>query len=110
MTDTILRREISALVAGKRDEIAALCREYSVAKLGVFGSKMTDEFDFERSDIDFIVTLVPESGLTRLFKRNVDVIDARARGFENRHVAKTVDRTRSVVFDGHQSEVRSSAA
>ena len=116
--------EIPELIASKRDEIAALCREYGVAKLEVFGSAMTDEFDPDRSDIDFIVSFVPAKGLTRwldslfglekaladLFCRDVDVIDARARGFENRYFAMAAERTRRAIFDGHQSEIESPAA
>ena len=39
-----------------REAIQALCREFGVARLEVFGSVVTDAFDPERSDIDFIVT------------------------------------------------------
>ena len=116
--------EIPELITSKRDAIAALCREYSVARLEVFGSVMTDEFDPDRSDVDFIVTFLPFSGLSRwldsllglerglagLFHRDVDVIDARAHGFENRNFARAAERTRSVIFDRHEPEVRSSAA
>ena len=116
--------EIPELITSKREEIAALCREFGVARLEVFGSVMTDEFNPQTSDIDFIVTFTPFTGLSRwidslfgleerlaeLFQRDVDVIDARARGFQNRYFAMAAERTRSVIFDGHQPEVRSSAA
>ncbi|MCO5218894.1 MAG: nucleotidyltransferase domain-containing protein [Thermomicrobiales bacterium] len=36
-------------------EIQLLSEKYGVEKLEIFGSAMTDEFDPERSDVDFIV-------------------------------------------------------
>jgi hypothetical protein len=33
-----------------RDEVDRLCRRFSVARLAVFGSAVTDEFDPERGD------------------------------------------------------------
>lgn len=38
------------------DAIVALARAYGVERLEVFGSVMTDAFDPDRSDIDFLVT------------------------------------------------------
>ena len=43
------------LIDDHLDAIRALCREYGVRRLEVFGSAATDDFDPERSDIDFIV-------------------------------------------------------
>lgn len=42
------------LIENNRAAIEALCREFGVARLEVFGSIMTNTFD-EESDIDFIV-------------------------------------------------------
>ena len=44
----------------KCEAIAALCREYSVARLEVFGSAARgSDFDPARSDADFLVTFTP---------------------------------------------------
>ena len=43
------------LVQQHLEAINALCREYGVLRLEVFGSAATGEFDPERSDIDFLV-------------------------------------------------------
>lgn len=48
---------LAPIVEEKKDEIAALCREYRVRALWVFGSATTDRFDPETSDIDFLVDL-----------------------------------------------------
>jgi|SRR5215218_6718450 predicted nucleotidyltransferase len=38
-----------------RDEIIAICEEYGLARLELFGSAATGEFDPERSDVDFLI-------------------------------------------------------
>ena len=43
------------LIEENRDAIEALCREFGVARLEVFGSIVNGEFDSEQSDVDFIV-------------------------------------------------------
>jgi uncharacterized protein len=43
------------LITEHLEAIRALCREFGVARLEVFGSVCTDEFDPERSDIDFLI-------------------------------------------------------
>jgi len=37
------------------DAISDTCRRYAVRRLVVFGSAVTDRFDDERSDVDFLV-------------------------------------------------------
>lgn len=37
-------------------EIQALCREFGISRLEIFGSAVTGEFDPETSDVDFLVT------------------------------------------------------
>ena len=41
------------------EEIRALCREYGVLRLEVFGSALTSQFDPETSDIDLLVEYPP---------------------------------------------------
>jgi len=44
-------------IEDNREAIAALCRQYGVRRLAVFGSAAKGTFDPERSDIDFLVDL-----------------------------------------------------
>jgi predicted nucleotidyltransferase len=44
-----------ALIEDNRDAITALCRQYGVRKLAVFGSAAKGTFDPARSDLDFAV-------------------------------------------------------
>ena len=61
-----------SLVDQHLDAIRALCREYGVARLELFGSAATDAFDPATSDVDFIVDYAPETDLgpwmTRYFE------------------------------------------
>lgn len=43
------------LIEQHREAIKALCREFGVSWLEVFGSAATDAFDPDRSDVDFTV-------------------------------------------------------
>jgi len=45
------------LVANKREEIAALCRQYNIQRLDLFESATTGQFDPATSDLDFVVDL-----------------------------------------------------
>jgi len=70
-----------------RDEIAGLCRTYGVERLEAFGSAVTEEFDDEASDLDFVVRFADRSSgyadryldfaqaLEELFGRDVDRTD-----------------------------------
>lgn len=74
------------ILQAKREEITALCRELGVRRLDVFGSAVTEHFDFEHSDVDVLVEVEPNrltladyfalrQGLQRILGRDVDVID-----------------------------------
>lgn len=41
------------------DAIARACKRYGVERLRIFGSALTDHFDPEGSDIDFLVDFAP---------------------------------------------------
>ena len=44
-----------ALIEDNRDVIAALCEQYGVQKLAIFGSAAKGSFDPETSDLDFVL-------------------------------------------------------
>ncbi len=50
---------MNPLVSRHLEQIAALCRRYSVRRLAVFGSVVRDDFDPEHSDVDFLVDFGP---------------------------------------------------
>ncbi len=72
-----------------RAELAELCRRHHVLRLAVFGSATRDDFDPQRSDLDFLVdfeSLTPGEhadsyfglleGLESLFDRRVDLVES----------------------------------
>ena len=77
----------------------------------VFGSVVTDAFDSETSDIDFLVTYPPdyefgpwmsrlqdlEERLSEIFDRNVDLVIAKE--FRNPYFARSVNETRRVIYE-----------
>ncbi|CUA93989.1 nucleotidyltransferase family protein [Thiomonas bhubaneswarensis] len=69
------------------EEVAQLCRRSGARRLDVFGSAIRDDFDPDRSDLDFLVEFddVPpahyaqayftlKEGLEKLFGRPVDLV------------------------------------
>lgn len=50
---------LPAMLAPHLDAIRALCREYEVVRLEVFGSALTPRFDPATSDIDLLVEYPP---------------------------------------------------
>ncbi|MFT4038967.1 MAG: nucleotidyltransferase domain-containing protein [Thermomicrobiales bacterium] len=96
-------------LAGTHEAIAALCRQYGVARLDVFGSAVKGTFNPELSDLDFVVTfedrgLVGYSArylgladdLETLFGRNVDLIVDEA--IRNPYFREEIEVTRKVVY------------
>jgi predicted nucleotidyltransferase len=90
-----------------REAIAALCRQYGVRRLAVFGSATTDRFDPERSDVDFLVEFNPASAslrtyfglkedLERLLGRPVDLVAPAA--LRNPYFAAGVEETREELY------------
>ncbi|MFA5263754.1 MAG: nucleotidyltransferase domain-containing protein [Opitutaceae bacterium] len=89
--------------------VAELCREFGVARLEVFGSAARDDFNAERSDLDFIVRfgaphargyadryLAFAEALEGLFHRPVDLLTERS--LRNPILKTTIAADRSVVY------------
>jgi predicted nucleotidyltransferase len=79
---------VHAVVESRRSELARLCERFGVESLTLFGSAVTDEFDEQTSDLDFLVafrTDVKQGGLAdsyfgllaaleELFERPIDLV------------------------------------
>lgn len=97
-----------------REEIWQLCREYDVARLELFGSATTDDFDPDRSDVDFIVEYPPaydfgpwltrfqdlEEALAGVLGCDVDLVMTSA--LENRWFNREAAKTRTVIYDASE--------
>lgn len=88
--------------------IARVCERYGVERLRVFGSALTDRFDPEHSDIDFLVDYAPDAERTfqalfgfreeleRIVGRPVDLVDAR--NIRNPYFAASARSDAEVVY------------
>ncbi len=92
------------------EAIRALCREFGVKRLEVFGSVCTDDFDPDESDIDFLVEY-PEDydfgpwikryfelqeRLTALLGRSVDLVMVGAP--KNPYFIRAMNETRQLLY------------
>ncbi len=101
---------MNPLIEQHQEAIRALCREYGVARLELFGSAATDQFDPDRSDIDFIVDYAPETDLgpwlkhyfefkerlEALLGRPVDLVMAGA--MRNPYFIRSVNESRRLLY------------
>ncbi len=98
-----------AQIEEHRAELAELCRRHHVLRLAVFGSATRDDFDPQRSDLDFLVdfeSLPPGSyadayfglleSLEHLFDRPVDLVVASA--IRNPYFRESVNRTQALLY------------
>lgn len=99
-----------ALVERHSEAIRALCREYKVRRLDLFGSATTGDFDPTTSDLDFVATfadtrspgyadryLAFAEGLEALFERPVDVLTENM--IRSPYFREAVESTRTPVYD-----------
>ncbi len=93
----------------ERTAVERLCRELGVKRLDLFGSATGDDFDPERSDLDFLVEFGPlppgcrfdaffdlREGLESLFERRVDLVTAT--GIRNPFFRQGVQATRRSLY------------
>lgn len=97
------------LITDNQDAIAAICREYRIKKLDLFGSAATGDFAPATSDVDFIVDLggyddtVVERffgliwALEELLGRHVDVITEAQ--IKNPYFREAVEEQRTLVYE-----------
>jgi predicted nucleotidyltransferase len=97
-------------IAGRRDELAALCREYGVRRLAVFGSAARgDDFDEKASDADFLVEFDGDGSrsplgqffgfaeaIENVLGRRVDLVEWGA--LSNPFILASIDEARELVY------------
>ncbi len=109
---------LPVLIDNHRTGIERLCRAFGVLRLEVFGSAVTDAFEPDRSDIDFLVWYPDdydfgpwlarfqelEEELAALLERDVDLVMPSA--LSNPWFSREASRTRTEVYDASKvSEV-----
>lgn len=90
--------------------IIALCKQYKVKKLFVFGSVLTNRFN-EKSDIDFLVDFNKQEiedyfdnffdfkyALEKLLDRDIDLVEEQT--IRNPYLRKNIDNTKALIYGG----------
>jgi predicted nucleotidyltransferase len=117
MDDTVAgrgERHMNPLIEDNLQAIRALAREFGVARLEVFGSACTPDFDPDQSDIDFLVEFPADydfgpwharfhelqRALAGLLNHHVDLVDVWA--LQNRWFRREAAKTRWVIYDASE--------
>ena len=101
--------------SAQHEALLALCRQYHVARLWLFGSAVTEHFDPARSDFDFVVERQPELEaqqprllhfqlqLEDLFGRAVDLVTVLP--IRNPYLRQEVEETQRLIYDAARQEI-----
>lgn len=100
-----MRLDISRYV----DRVSELCAAYGVKRLELFGSASRGDFDFGRSDIDFLVDFIEthplgafdryfglKEELEQLFQRPVDLVEMKA--IRNPYFREAIQKDKVLVY------------
>ena len=95
--------------------IVALCEQYGVEHLELFGSATGPEFNPESSDLDFLVELDAQTrgsrarrwielaeALEKLLGRHVDLVNPRY--IRNPYFLQAVNNSRTVIYDRQNAQ------
>ena len=94
-------------VEEKREQIAELCRQYRVRRLALFGSALREDFNAQRSDLDFLVEFKPPGddsnayfgmidALERLFAPRIDLVEAGS--VQNPYIRKAIESQQETLY------------
>ena len=101
---------MNGVIEQHRDAIRALCQQYGVRRLDLFGSAATGAFDAATSDLDFVAEFADTrspgyadrylgfaEALETVFGRPVDVITERS--IRNPYFRQSVEASRQPIYD-----------
>ena len=97
-------------------DFKTLCQKHKVKYLYAFGSSTTENFDFNKSDIDLLVEIEDIDPIERgeklislwdtfelFFHRKVDLLTDSS--IHNPYLRKSIDSTKILIYDGEGSKV-----
>ncbi len=98
------------LIEDNYEALKSLCVRYRVRRLELFGSALTgNDFDSERSDLDFLVEFLPLKqgeyadayfglleAIENLFNRDVDLVMTGA--IKNPYFLESINKSRKVLY------------
>jgi len=98
-------------ISNRLNDFTSLCDSHNVKYLYVFGSSLTERFDEENSDIDFLVEIDADDPIDRgeklmslwdnfegFFNRKVDLLTNNS--IRNPFLQKSIDSTKVLIYDG----------
>lgn len=107
---------INELINRYREDFIRLCKEHQVKYLFAFGSLVSDNFDFEKSDIDLQVEIEEQDPVSKgekllsfldelevFFKRKVDLLTHP--DIKNPYLRQSVDSTKVLIYDASKEKV-----
>jgi len=97
------------LIAERQSELEALCRQFHVRRLELFGSALGGVFDTRHSDLDFLVefALLPpgdyataffgfKEAIEQLFSRPVDLVVLSA--IRNPYFLRNIEQSKALLY------------
>ncbi|MGC2210754.1 MAG: nucleotidyltransferase domain-containing protein [Candidatus Korobacteraceae bacterium] len=100
---------MNSTIAEHRAELIALCRQFHIRRLELFGSALGDAYDPERSDLDFLVEFeaTPDGGyaasffgfkesVEQLFGRPVDLVVGSA--IRNPYFRQSIEQSKALLY------------
>lgn len=103
-------------IKAKLDEFLLLCKSHNVKNIYAFGSAITDNFDEESSDIDFLIEIDNDDPIARgehlmsiwnkfedFFQRKVDLLTNAS--IKNPVLRKNIDATKILIYDGKEQKI-----
>ena len=107
---------INDFIESRKQEFYELCENHSVVRLFAFGSAVTGNFDFEKSDIDLLVEIDENDPLLKgekiisfwdkmeeFFKRKVDLLTNP--NIRNPYLRKSVDDSKVLIYGRSREKI-----
>lgn len=106
---------MNSVIEEQKNSLAEQCRRFGVRRLEVFGSGARGDFDFAKSDFDFIVSFADKTpgtyadryldfaaAVERLLGRKIDLLTERC--IRNPYFRQEIEAERQVVYDERGQE------
>jgi predicted nucleotidyltransferase len=100
----------------KMSEFLTICITHNVKNLYAFGSSITDQFDENTSDIDFLIEIDNDDPIERgenliniwdkfeyFFQRKVDLLTNTS--IKNPILKKNIESTKILIYDGKEQKI-----
>ena len=108
--------DLPKIIEENLDKIIEICHKFGVKKIYAFGSVITNRFDPEKSDLDFVVEMEEMPPLIRgeklialwealedLFYRKVDLITDQS--IKNPYLRANINKTKRLIYDREREKI-----